>query len=263
MARFDRTIPPGQEGEIVASMDTSKYKGRLAKAVRVTTNDPNQRTVQLTLIAEVRTWLEVLPSWSASLTADLGQGARSTLYLKSPDPEHPLVAPSASVNGDWLQAKVEAVEPGSEDAGKGDYRLLVELLPTAPAGPSSATIQISSAGRQVELPVVARVHGPIAVIPSALNLIGQPEGSGRPDRLSGILTLQARPDQPEFRIESIHSDDERLMLESITDPDPRRHRIAARWSEKENKGDFQGTIRIETDHPTMKAIEIPFRVRIL
>jgi hypothetical protein len=263
VARFDRTIPPGQEGEIVASMDTSKYQGRLAKAVQVTTNDPDHRMTQLRLVADVRNWVEVLPSWSASLTADLGKGASKTLYLKSPDPEQPLVSPSASAKADWLQATVETIEAGSDDAGKGDYRLVVELLPSTPAGPSSGKVEIRSGERRVDLPVVARVHGPISIIPSALNLIGQPEGSGRPDRLSGVVTLQARPEQPEFRIQGIQSDDERLMVEPIPDPENRRHRIAARWTAKENKGDFTGTIRIETDHPTMKEIEIPFRVRIL
>jgi len=263
VARFDRVIPPGEEGEIVATMDTSKYRGFLAKSVKVVSSDPAQANVQLTLKANVHSWMEVLPSWSANLTSDLGQGARKVLYLKNPDKDVPLAPPTAESSTGLVTATVEKIETTSEEATKGDYRLVVELSPKAPAGPLGGKIKLTSAERSVYVTVGGRVHGPISIFPVSLNLIGHPEGSGRPARLSGIITLVARPDQPEFRIQGIQSNDERLKLEPIPDPDKRRHRIAARWTGEKVKGDFQGTIRITTDHPTMPEIQVPFRVRIL
>ncbi len=262
MARFDRVIPPGQEGEIVATMATSKYRGPMAKSVNVISSDPNRPSVKLTLKANVHSWMEVLPSWSANLTAELGKGAEKILYLKNPDKDVPLPQPAAESSTDRVTATVEKIAADSEEAAKGDYRLVVKLSPEAPAGPLGGQIKLTSGGRSVYLAVAGRVHGPISVLPTRLNLIGQPEGSGRPSRLSGTITLVTRPGQPEFRIQGIESDDERLQLEPIPDPDTRRHRIAARWTAREVKGDFQGTILIATDHPTMPEIQVPFRVRI-
>ncbi len=262
MARFDQVIPPGQEGEIVATMATSKYRGPMAKAVNVISSDPDQASAKLTLKANVHSWMEVLPSWSANLTSELGQGAQKILYLKNPDKDVPLPQPTAESSTDRVTATVEKIPADSEEVAKGDYRLVVKLSPEAPAGPLAGKIKLTSAGRSVHLAVAGRVHGPISVLPARLNLIGQPAGSGRPSRLSGTITLVSRPDQPEFRIQGIQSDDERLKLEPIPDPDKRRHRIAARWTAREVKGDFQGTILITTDHPTMPEIQVPFRVRI-
>jgi len=262
VARFDRVIPPGQEGEIVATMETSKYRGRMAKAINVISSDPDQASTKLTLRADVHSWMEVLPRWSANLTSDLGQGAQQILYLKNPDQDVPLPQPTAESSTDQVTATVEKIPADSEEAAKGDYRLVVKLSPEAPAGPLSGKIKLTSAGRSVYLTVAGRVHGPISVLPARLNLIGQPAGSGRPSRLSGTITLVTRPGQPEFRIQAVQSDDERLLLEPIPDPDTRRHRITARWTAREVKGDFQGTILITTDHPTMPEIQVPFRVRI-
>ena len=263
MARFDRVIPPGQEGEIVATMETSKYRGPMAKSVKVVSSDPERASVQLTLKANVHSWIEILPSWSANLTSDLGQGAQKILYIQNPDKDVALPAPVAEPSNKLVTATVEKIPADGEDADKGDYRLVVGLSPEAPAGPLRANVKLISGERSVYVAVAGRVHGPISVLPVTLNLIGQPEGSGRPDRLSGIITLLARPDQPEFQIKEMHSGDERLKLEPVPDPEKARHRIAARWTAKGVKGDFQGVIRIATDHPTMPEIEVPFRVRIL
>ena len=87
--------------------------------------------------------------------------------------------------------------------------------------------------------------------------------TGRPDRLTGTITLQARPEHPTFELEGVEGDDERLTLEMVPDPENRRHRIAVRWSANETKGDFTGTIRIKTSNPDMPEILVPYRVRIL
>ena len=116
--------------------------------------------------------------------------------------------------------------------------------------------------RSVELALNGQVHGPIAIFPKAVNLFAQP-ASGRPDRLTGTITLQARPERPTFEIEGVEGDDERLTLEMVPDPENRRHRVAVRWNTKEAKGDFSGMIRIKTSNPDMPEILVPYRVRIL
>ncbi len=155
--------------------------------------------------------------------------------------------------------------PGSADAVKGDLRLLVTLSPEAPAGRLSGKVVVTGVGpnpRRLELVMNGQVYGPIAIFPKAVNLFAQPS-SGRPDRLSGTITLQARPQHPTFELQGIEGDDERLQVEAVLDPENRRHRIVVRWTAKGAKGDFSGTIQIQTSSPDMPKILVPYRVRIL
>lgn len=53
-SEFDREIPPGKEGRITLKMDTSGYKGKIKKATRVFTNDPDKEMILLYLEAFVK-----------------------------------------------------------------------------------------------------------------------------------------------------------------------------------------------------------------
>ncbi len=265
MARFDRVILPGEEGQIVASMDTTKYRGVLTKAVRITTNDPLKQQTNLSMRADIKMWMDVLPSWNVNLTGDKGKELKKTMFLKSREPGDVPDIGSVTSSSPWVTGRIEKVTPGSTDAVKGDLRLIVTLSPEAPVGPVRGNLVVSGSGpnpRSLELAINGRVHGPIAIFPTAVNLFAQPS-SGRPDRLTGTITLQARPHQPTFELREIQGDDERLEIEAIPDPENRRHRIAVRWTAKEAKGDFSGSIRIQTTSPDMPEILVPYRVRIL
>jgi len=53
--------PPGGEGKVKASFDTTHYKGPTAKSIQVTTNDPAKKPVVLVLKAEIITAIDVQP----------------------------------------------------------------------------------------------------------------------------------------------------------------------------------------------------------
>ncbi|MBN1625277.1 MAG: DUF1573 domain-containing protein [Deltaproteobacteria bacterium] len=53
-SEFDSEISPGREGHITLKMDTSGYKGRIKKAARVFTNDPDNEMILLYLEAVVK-----------------------------------------------------------------------------------------------------------------------------------------------------------------------------------------------------------------
>jgi hypothetical protein len=265
VARFDRVIPPGQEGEIVASMETHKFRGKVHKRVSVRTNDPQNPTASLSLQANVKTWVEVLPGWAANLTADQGDGARRVLYIQNREPETVLEVSEATSSNRWVQARVEKVEPGAKDSAQGQFRLILELSPEAPVGPIAGKVTVSTTSqkqRTVQVALTGKVHGPIAVFPAMVNLFAQPN-TGRPSRLNGTIVLQSRPQKEPFEVGEVTADDERLKLELISDPQNRRHRISVHWGEPETKGDFAGTIKIRTTHPEMPEVQIPYRVRIL
>jgi hypothetical protein len=265
VARFDRVIPPGQEGEIVATINTHKFRGKIHKRVSVRTSDPQNPTASLALQANVKTWVEVLPGWSANLTADQGEGARRVLYIQNREMGKALDVSSATSSNSWVTASVEKIEPGAKDSTQGQFRLVLELSPETPVGPITGKVIVSTSSekqRTIQVGLTGKVHGPISVFPAIVNLFAQPN-TGRPDRLNGTIVLQSRPNQPPFELGEVTADDERLELEIVSDPQNRRHRISVHWAETDTKGDFAGTIKIQTTHPKMPQVEVPYRARIL
>jgi len=53
VATFDREIAPGGEGEVHATVDTSRFTGAITKTVAVVTNDPSHPETMLTIKAVV------------------------------------------------------------------------------------------------------------------------------------------------------------------------------------------------------------------
>ena len=263
MARFDRVIPPGQEGRIVAAMDTQKLIGPVTKSVTVRTNDPTHPNLSLQLKAQVQTWVQIVPSWVVRLRGELGQPAQQILFLK--DSEVDLAGTTVRSTNPHITGTVEPVGEGSPDRSKGEFRLLVDLAGDAPSGNLAAKLTLRTAGkpaRTVDVIVNGMVSGPIAVFPAAMNLFSNP-ASGRPARLQGTITLSARSGKPAFELQKAEVEDARVEVTIIPDPANRTHRVAVRWTEPEAKGDYRGIIRIRTSDPDMPEIEVPYRVRIL
>lgn len=59
MARFDRAIPPGGEGNITLKIRTRGYQGKIRKSARVKTNDPNQKQIVLRVKGTVQSAVHV------------------------------------------------------------------------------------------------------------------------------------------------------------------------------------------------------------
>ena len=262
MARFDRVIPPGQEGKIDAVVDTHKYDGKISKGLTVRTNDPAHPTAALQLQAMIKTWVEVQP-WTAAFTADLGAGAKKVLFLKNCDAATPLEVLGGVSDNRYVRPSVEKIKPGDPDAGNGEFRVILELRPEAPIGPLEGKVNLTTTNknqRVVEIPIEGRVNGPIHFYPQTVVMFGgQPD---RPVRLGGTIILQGRPDTPPFKVQKAEADDPRIALVPIDDPAGKAHRIGVSWTDPAAKGNHTGKIRIHTDNAVMPQIEIPFQVQV-
>ena len=63
VARYDETIQPGETGHITAEVSTNDFRGPVAKYVTVFSNDRNNPSVRLTIRADVRPTLDILPGY--------------------------------------------------------------------------------------------------------------------------------------------------------------------------------------------------------
>ncbi len=61
MAKFDRVIPPGQEGSIEFTIDGSKISGKFSKSASVFSNDSDHQKMTITLSGEIKQYVHVKP----------------------------------------------------------------------------------------------------------------------------------------------------------------------------------------------------------
>ena len=64
VAKFDKTIEPGQIGKVHARMDTSDFAGPISKSIAVFTNDSENPKLQLVMKAKVKPYIGVTPGYA-------------------------------------------------------------------------------------------------------------------------------------------------------------------------------------------------------
>jgi hypothetical protein len=214
---FDRVIPPGEVGQLTATLYTESLDGEVAKGITVVTNDPAQTRVQLLIRAAVVTAVRVLPDIPIVLRNDDGSRTVRRLIRRSATSGHGffnITGLRASVP--WLKPtarKVREKEPVSVDipaARVGDWIVELRLDREAPYGSSGQQLQFATGlDRQprVFLAVRAEVATPVQ-LPVDRLLLPESEGLAK-DTLAFLLRegldpkdlrLDARPDGLEVEL---------------------------------------------------------------
>jgi hypothetical protein len=82
VAEFDRTIAPGQAGFVQAVVDTSDFRGPIAKSVTVFTTDPENAKFNLTIKADIRMQIESQPGYARMIVVqgELVEPSRQWLW---------------------------------------------------------------------------------------------------------------------------------------------------------------------------------------
>lgn len=263
MARYDRVIPPGGEGQIDAVVETDKYQGSIAKGLKVRTNDPVNPVVSLQIKATVRSWIDVVPNWNAVFQVELGKGGEHELFLRVKDPETKVDIIGALSDNQHVDPKIQKLRGDDPNSAQGDYRVLLAIDPAAPIGPITGKITISTTlqqQRRIRIPIAGKVLGPINFFPARLVMFA--DQSGRPARLGGTIVLQSRPGVAPFELVSYEADDDRVQIEPLSEGATTIHRVGVTWTAPADKGIHDGIVRLRTDHATMPEIRIAYQVRI-
>ncbi|MBI5586568.1 MAG: hypothetical protein HY892_22390 [Deltaproteobacteria bacterium] len=117
MARFDRVIPPGGEGKAVLKVDLKGYQGKVRKSATVFSNDPQQPNFTLTVMGQVRPFIEVKPGSSIQFSSAPSPDEK-IVELLAVDREFKVVQVENGLEGK-IRTQLETVVPGKQ------YRLRV------------------------------------------------------------------------------------------------------------------------------------------
>lgn len=96
MARYDRTIPPGEKGTITLELRTKNYKEKIHKTARVISNDP--KTPEMTIAITGKPWVPIhISTERVTLRGMLGEEIANTVRVKG-QKEKPLELRDISVS---------------------------------------------------------------------------------------------------------------------------------------------------------------------
>jgi hypothetical protein len=132
---------------VKATLNTHSLRGPVERAITVTTNDPDQPTVVLTLKAHVQVSLEVLPTEHVSLDF---KPTAWRLLRKEATETGALEVSAITTSQPWLRATAQPYDPakplpeGVPQAQAGDWILEVTHGGEAPMGRSAQWIEFAT-----------------------------------------------------------------------------------------------------------------------
>lgn len=262
VADYDRSIAPGGSGRVRAVVDTAKFRGAIAKSVRVFTNDAVTPEIELVIKADVRALVEVDPGYARFLTV-LGQAAEPSQQLIWPETDEGLEVLSVRSPYPFLAASFREATEDERRSGRAGRQWVVELRlqPSAPMGPLADYVLVRTSSPrlpELKIPVSGFVRPVVAVVPAAADF-GRKDLSEPQQAVlelthlgAGALTLGA--------VSSSLGG-----LETALEPleAGKRYRLVVTLPAGMAKGPFAGQLTIPTSSRAQPVLEIAVRGTVL
>jgi len=241
-------LKPGETAKIGASLNLAGRNGHQEKHVIVESNDPATPTMLLNLRGDVRQEIAITPErlTPGQIRGDVSVEMDVLFGNNSPTPIHVMEARSSTTN---LYLELSTITTGKE------YRVHVKTMPPLPPGVMAGTISLFTdyPSRPVfEVPFNAVIQGPLAVIPTAINV---------QQSLTGPMsqTIVIRPvTAPQVKVVSVETPDPAITTEqSPFGSNGVRLQVNNIVAKPELNGK---SIKITTDVEGMREIFIPFNL---
>ena len=263
VAKFDRTIAPGQTGKVNVEVDTATFSGPISKGVTVLTNDPSTPEIELTIRAKAEPFIQVKPGYARYITVH-GESQKGLIVqsLWAPDGAPleivKIESPYPFLKTSYREATAE--ERLAEAQGK-QWR--VEMLlehDAAPVGALSGHLLVHvnhPKQKLVQIPVSGFVRPVIAVTPPVANFgnleLKEPK--------KAVFNVRAFSTEP-IRVTSI---DTGAGIDARIEPiqEGREYQVLITLKPEIGKGAFNHKVRIHTDSPKQPIIEVALQGTVL
>lgn len=252
-----KSLKAGESTDLVVNFDSKQFNGQVHKLVKITSNDPDRRLVELPLTVNVKAFLIVDPAaervgFSQSL---LGEVATRTVTFTAPDLELRLQAAKTEkglfdvkvingVDGDPHKAQLEVTRPARLKPGQ--HQDVVRVTTNVSERPT------------VDIEMRATISAEVSASPDIVNFRYQPtfEQSVKVFAAKPPLdfkVLRAEIDLPEVKfeiVETVPRQETHIKLTGapIAKTDPRAAGA---------NGRIAGTLKIYTNLKSVPVIEVP------
>lgn len=168
MAKFDKVIPPGQEGKVNLVIEGSKVHGSFAKNTTIHSNDPDSPTMSVSMVGNEIPFVAVEPE-RLYLQGRYGEKIERAVTVRSNEenPDFEVTSVASNID-DKITYKLEKMEDGS-------YTVKLFKNPKLPTLNTYGTLMIhtnseNAPERVVQVQVVTK--GSITAQPSTINFGG-------------------------------------------------------------------------------------------
>ena len=243
---YDKSVAPGGTGKVTAVLDTTHVRGRVAKTLHVTTTDPTQPPLTLTMIAETIRLLDVLPSETPVLRGPVGALQPLVLTVTAPD-GNPFAIVDVEDDAE-LRARVEPADPPAKE-GHRRYHVTLTPKPDLAVGTYTPTITLVTTLAPVQrfpLRSTIVVSGPLTARPAQLRV----RSATTPMRVR-ITTTGAAP----FSVVAAEPSDRDFTATATAAEDGHAWDVTLRYAGAADRhGPVNAVLAITTDEPTQPKI---------
>jgi len=255
VAEYDKTVPPGGTGKITAVVDTSNFKGAIAKSVKVFTNDPINPQINLVIKAIIKTHVEIEPGYARFVAVHGEPNAKSVQRVWSKEkPDLRILdakSPYPHVKVAYAEATVDEREGGV--AGS-QWRVTVELDTDAPVGPMADYIDVTTdhpERQTIRIPVSGFVRPVLSVTPRVADF-GRREVS-EPQTASLEIRNMSKS---AVALDEVSTDIEGIQAEIEPLEEGRLYKVLLTLEPGMKKGRFRGLVTINTTSSKQPVLEV-------
>jgi hypothetical protein len=107
VAKYDKVIPPGQEGKVKLVIEGNRVHGRFNKSAAIRSNDPKNPMMTISMAGNITPYVDIVPKTRLFLQGHYGESVTKSVTLKS--------------NEDDLDFKITSIESNIDDKITYDY----------------------------------------------------------------------------------------------------------------------------------------------
>ncbi len=265
VASFDRSVPPGGKGKIVAGLDTSDFNGAISKTVTVLSNDPKNPQLVLTMKAKVITHIVAKPGRARFVYVQTLEPGTITQTLWAPDFADDFRVLEVRSPYPFLKPTIrEAPENERDPDGVGrQWKVDLTIQPDAEVGPLREFLVIVTnhpKQKEVRIPISGFVRPLMHGTPEELAFGDMEFWESQPLETEVILVNFG--DEP-IEVTEVETDRKGITAEALATELGRRFKIVVKVLPEVGKGEIRGVLKVRTSSSKKPVYEIPYHGKIL
>jgi Protein of unknown function (DUF1573)/Flagellar-associated PapD-like len=241
-------LGPGEEAAIAVKLDTRFEKGHQARTITAYTNDPEHPEASMTIEGTVKQLAAATPAQVAF--GKIRQGTEVTKQVLISDLSGRKGFTVGAVSNSNSAIKVTKKK---RPDGKAGALLEVSLLKSMPVGQFDDTIKVATSRVPIQIDVFGIVTGDLSVNPAQISFGIVPRGSGAV-RIIRLTNQSARA----VKVLGVTSDNVAVSASAQPLTAGKEYKVTVELHRGTPDGQVRGELRIATDDPTQRTLEVPF-----
>jgi hypothetical protein len=262
VAKFDRVIPPGQEGTVEFSISGGKVRGRFNKTASIHTNDPKHPKLTISLSGIIKQYVVLEPGSRVFLKGSHGEQVVKEINISSNVENTEVPFAVTNLESD-IDDKITYKWEKTEEEGK--YLIQVWKNPKLPVSNSFGSLTIHTNVEQVPtktIQVQVTTKGDLIVRPTILNFgsIPDPAATKLEEPLQKTLTIAKN--KGEFEIENItfSTDGYRARIDPLKLG--QTYKVTVDFFPKPGGKNYMGEMVIHTTDPLEPTVKVRLLARL-